>query len=110
MKGAIDGMFGNAMSKMRSAAKKQIINKAEHVQQILHERAGPEDHVELLIPKVEREQYVIEHPSVRARTLPSKIKSSYVWNFQRKDRRRKGGLGQDGTTITEIKAVWVLNG
>ena len=109
MNGQIDGMFGTMVKRLRIAAQEQTISKAKQVFSILESRADDDEIVLLLVPTMERKSYIDQHPPVVAKSLPSKIKSSYIWRFIRKDRKRISCLGRDGRTLTEMKAPMIMS-
>ena len=97
MKGQIDGSSGTMVKRLRIAAQGQTISKAKQVCSILQSRADNDEIALLLVPTMDRNSYKVLHPPAQAKSLPSKIKSSYMWRFIGKDRKQRiSCVGRDG--------------
>ena len=107
MKSEVDGIFGEADSRVREAAKSETLSDVPDVARVLRgdgDHARPE-HVFELLPDIPRKQWVQDHPLIDPGSLPLPIRSSHAFYFRRRDARQQSLLGHDGISITGIRAM-----
>ena len=103
LKGLVDSWFGVLERRLWRAAQEAVVNSGNKLLAALSADMTPGELLEGVWPAMTRDEYILAHPGVRASSFPLPVRGCYHYDFQKKDRRSVGVVGQDGSTLTGVK-------
>ena len=108
LKGAVDRYFGRLSKRIHRHAKHTAVKSAQQVHDVFRaEAADSEEHL-IVMPDIERDAFVLCHPSVVRASLPLAVKSAHQYHFQAAAITRVNFVGRDRRSITGVEVRWAV--
>ena len=104
MKGEVDAYFALLESRKRKAAASTILNSCEQLVSVLRAEASDNEIIEIIMPDIDKQDFINSHAPHNLRSLPLPIKSTYTYKFSLRSYDRVHNAGRDKVTLTNIKA------